>query len=333
MFQWSGGYISPAANSTLINYGTITYTGSGAGLAAYNFQNTPGAVLENDGSLITQGTGLFAIDDAMAVVNDAHGTIEIQGGTTIGGNHGTLGTLTSNGLIKKTVSAATATVATVFSNQGGTIQVDTGTLAMAAGGGTSTGGVFNVAQNATLDLTGGGSVSYSGAYTGSGAGTVSLSHGYLLVPSMGASFSFAPGMFQWSGGYISPAANSNSHQKYGIDHLHRLRCRSGRLQLPEHTGRAVLENDGSLITQGTGLFAIDDAMAVVNGLALRGTIEIPVGSTFGGNHGTTGTLTNNGSIDVESGTLVLAVAGVASTGGKFSVAQNAILDLTGERPM
>ena len=52
---------------------------------------------------------------------------------------------------------------------------------------TFTGGTFNVADHAVLDLTGGvdSYIYYTGTYTGSGAGTVSLNSGTLNINGSG----------------------------------------------------------------------------------------------------------------------------------------------------
>ena len=60
--------------------------------------------------------------------------------------------------------------------------------------------VINVAMGATVDLTGGNSVTYSGTLTGSGAGTVQFSNGTLNAGLGGISFNFAGNLFQWTGG-------------------------------------------------------------------------------------------------------------------------------------
>ena len=64
---------------------------------------------------------------------------------------------------------------------GTTFNVDSGATVNIQSG-TYTGGVtFNVGQGATVDLTGGQTVTYSGTLTGSGAGTVQLSSGTVVV--------------------------------------------------------------------------------------------------------------------------------------------------------
>ncbi len=72
-------------------------------------------------------------------------------------------------------------------SNGGTTQLNGGTIAS-----TGTGATFTVSQGATLDLTGGtDSVVYSGSFTGTGAGTVSLASGELVVGSGGRDLRFS----------------------------------------------------------------------------------------------------------------------------------------------
>ena len=89
------------------------------------------------------------------------------------------------GTFEKTAEAGTTSVASLaFDNaSGGIVTVTTGTLAL--GNGTLSGGTFNVSGSAVLNLTGGNAPTFTGTYTGSGAGTVLLGSGTLNVGSGG----------------------------------------------------------------------------------------------------------------------------------------------------
>src|ERR1035438_5937603 len=94
----------------------------------------------------------------------------------------------------------TSAIGASFNNQGGVVQVDSGTLTL-YGGGTSSNGVFNVASGAVLDLTGGSAPTWSGRLTGSGSGTVSLAAGSISAnPSL--TLDFTNNLFQWDGGTL-----------------------------------------------------------------------------------------------------------------------------------
>ena len=87
-----------------------------------------------------------------------------------------------------------------FNNQGGTVEVDSGTLSL-NGGGSSSNGLFNVAAGAVLDLTGGNSPTWAGEITGSGSGEVVLDAGTLFaVPTL--TLAFTNQLFQWDGGIL-----------------------------------------------------------------------------------------------------------------------------------
>jgi hypothetical protein len=111
-------------------------------------------------------------------------------------------TVINRGTLRKSAGAGTAFMSTRnFSNEGGTIDVKSGTLQISGPlnhgmiGGLSTGGVFTVAAGAALDLSGpGNTVRYSGTYTGSGAGAVRVRAGVLEVGTTGATFNFPPGL-------------------------------------------------------------------------------------------------------------------------------------------
>ena len=63
--------------------------------------------------------------------------------------------------------------------------------------------LFQLANGAVIDLTGGGSNNLSGTYTSTGQGTIELNNGTLNVGTAGATFDFPAGVFQWTGGTIT----------------------------------------------------------------------------------------------------------------------------------
>src|SRR5262249_48138359 len=133
--------------------------------------------------------------------------------------------------------------------QGGTIDVQRGTIDLASRVGSHTGATITVAAGAVLDLTPPGSASssltYTGAYTGSGQGTVQLTNLNLNVGVTGATFNFPAGMFQWTGGEIfGGAAGLNN---------------TGFITLAgtaTKTLSGVLNNAGTIPHTGTGNLAV-----------------------------------------------------------------------------
>ena len=188
-------------------------------------------------------------------------------------------------------------------------------------------------------------MNYSGSYTGSGGGTISLASGTLTLGASGATFDFPSGMFQWTGGTI----NTNGNTLTNVD-----------VMTLANANNVSLIGNGSLVNQGT----IDEtgagslAMGQYGGNGVNPKLDNQSGATFAfqGNAGITsydtpssfsneGTLTktggagtstiqsvtfaNSGAINVQTGTLALASTSGTSTGGTFDVAQGATLDLTG----
>src|SRR5262249_21353479 len=118
-------------------------------------------------------------------------------------------TLTNAGKIEKTAGSGTSSIQIGFSNTDGTLEVDSGTLSLATAGGTSTRGTFQVGQGATLDFTGGPNANLlTGAYTGSGAGQVTLAGGDIVIGSGGATFNFPAGFFLLTNGSLNLAGNN-----------------------------------------------------------------------------------------------------------------------------
>ena len=108
-------------------------------------------------------------------------------------------------------------------------------------GGTSTGGTYDAASGAVIDLTGGsGNTVFTGTYTGSGAGTVQFIVGEISIGNGGATFNFPGNLFQWDwnesngGAFISGALGDLTNL--------------GTMNL---TDEDVFDNDGTLFNYGT----------------------------------------------------------------------------------
>ncbi len=195
LFQWTGGNIAVASGSTFTNTGSLTLGNSAEVTLSGN------AV--NQGQVDQTGAGNLAIntfDNQAGATYDLSGT----GGLTIESYNEAF---TDEGTFQMTGSGTVA-LGCEFDLQGGTVEADSGTLALASEfGGTSTGGTFDVAQGAIVDLTGGNNnVTFTGTYTGTGGGQVQLNSGTLNVGVAGATFGFAAGLFQWTGGNIAVAS-------------------------------------------------------------------------------------------------------------------------------
>jgi Bacterial Ig-like domain (group 3) len=354
---------STTVTGSLTNVGTLTYSGStqlewdAAGTftnkgtlnlaAATTFALANGGTLTNSGVIADSiaGDG-FALNGGSTLTNQQSGMFDFQADSSFGFSS-TPGTLDNLGTVKKTAGTGTSALNVVFNNENGVIAATSGTISVdSAAGGAISGGTFNIGQGATLDLTGGATVSYSGSYTGTGLGTVSLNSGTLGIGSGGATFDFNPGLFQWTGGTINTSTGNLTN--------------TGTISLAGASGASeVLEGSGVLTNQGTinqtGLAFLDiDSPATLDNTtgtfdfqADSGISEDQTGGTFtnGGSlektAGTGSSIVNNGitfsntgTVSVQSGTLNLEDGGqsiISGTlaAGTWTVAAGTTLDLGG----
>jgi hypothetical protein len=228
-----------------------------------------------------------------------------------------------------------------FNLEGGTIQVNAGTLKLSRG--TSTGGTFNVATNSAVDITNGSEfVFWSGNYGGSGSGAVQLNNGGIQFQTPAGTFNFSDGLFQWTGGYIFAGGNSP------------LLTNIGTMNLIGSDNKEIdgggFHNAGMIIQTGTGNLVFGGNSFMTNDAT--GTYDIQSDSGMGSNgeidnYGTfkksagTGTSTIfansdpddfyfnllGGTVEADSGTLKLPRSYPGSTGGNFIVGQGAVIDL------
>ena len=238
-----------------------------------------------------------------------------------------VGTITNEGTIEKTVTTGTTTINSAFDNSG-TINVQTGTISLDSAGGTNTGGSFTVASGASLDLTGGTTVDYIGSYTGSGAGTISLESGTLAVGSGGATFNFPGPLFQWTGGIINTVSGNLTN--------------TGTINLAGTTGEeslragGTLTNDGTINQTGAASFTIDDGSTLDNSAGNTINFQADAMITTDLGH-SVGTITNEGTIEktVTTGTTTVtmgfgnsgtveAISGILSIPNAGLVASNTL---------
>ena len=270
--------------------------------------NNQGGTFDNQGTVL-QTTNGYYLYDSVTLENEA--TYDFTGNANVSnGNFSPSFVNTSTGLVEKTGGAGTSSIGLPFNNQGGTVDVQTGTLTLS--GGASTGGTLNAAAPGILDLTGGNTNTFGGVYSGSGSGTVSLSHGTLAVAAAGATFDFAPGLFVWSGGTISGSAGG------ALDNTGAITLTTSNEK--DLNNGLVLNNSGTILDKGTGNWQSYNhdvlnnlAGGLINMTATErltqfsggsGTVNNEVGAVFentgaGVTHSVT--LNNTGTVDIESG--------------------------------
>ena len=194
--------------------------------------------------------------------------------------------------------------------------------------GTFTGGVnFNVATGAVVDLTGGGTPSYSGTLFGFGGGTVQLASGRLYIGSGGMTLDFDNSTFQWTGGQIDAengdltnlgtmtiTAPVDFYNDGVLDNFGTIiQTGTGNLQLgTDGAFPATLINEAgaSYLLEGDGgISEISDSGSAPGQTSLSnaGTIQKTAG-TGTSYFAVLGSITNTGTIEADSGSISLEPA-------------------------
>jgi RHS repeat-associated protein len=281
-FDFAPGYLQ-VAGGTVTGPGVLTNVGS---LAITGAMTLDGVTLDNAGTVVWAAGRIYTANGP--VVNNT-GTWDAQANEFFEETDSTPGTFNNSGTVERTTGTGTGDFEQVlFNNLGGAI--DVASTALQIGGGASTGGSFNVAAGATVYL-----ASYSaatqtitGTYTGSGGGTLQLYAGDgpldLAIGSAGATFDFARGLFQWTGGPID--------------------------------GPGTLTNAGSLTLTGTGTLYLDPGRLVNSG-----TITVSGQTLDIGSGGATASVENTGSLGAQAGGVVKLNCPLATDGSGIVVGQ------------
>jgi hypothetical protein len=302
-------------NTTFVNEGTVVQIGSGGTIMG------------------TQGGNVYFNNESGATYQFASDS-SVLWGLNFYGQTSLSVPFVNQGLVWKSAGTGTSVLATAFNNLGGTVKVDSGNLIL-SGGGSSSNGVFAVANGAILDLTGGNSPTYAGVITGSGPGQVWLASGTLeAAPSL--VLDFPPGLFQWNGGNLQGIiTNIGTVTVSGTN--------TSTLTAPNTT----FVNEGTVTQTGSGgtfvgayganVYFDNEAGATYNfasdssigwGFNYYGQGPPPF-SNFGLVRKSAGTNTSSiwtsfvnnpgGSIEVDSGVLAIQQGGFAQNGGSFTV--------------
>jgi hypothetical protein len=309
MFQWTGGIIEGSYynGNPMANSGTMTvHVINGATLndgPAFD-----GCDLINTGTVNEQDSGSLLVY-ASVIHNEAGGIFDLQTD-----NGTSSGTVVNAGLFKKSGGSGTSAINSAFNSMGGTIEVDSGNLALLYGG-TSSNGTFVVAGGSTINLasTNNGST-MNGLFTGSGAGTVLVDNGTITTGSGSATFNLPGNMFQWNGGTIQ--SGSDYFTNAGTIHI------GGPVTLYSGVNRGTLVQGGGNLTLGGtlyneagGVYEFQSDTGIVNANSVlynAGTLR---------KTGGTGTSTIGAYTIYNTGTLQADIGTLAFTGGSFN--QNA----------
>jgi hypothetical protein len=366
---WTAGELQVGTGG-LLNTGTLTLDSAEIPLLQGDLNLYGGGTFQNAGIINQVGNGNLQLGGGgypTTVLDNLAGAVyDFQSDTGI--TYYQVGAVINAGTMEKTGGTGTTSISPFdFSNQGGTLEVNSGTLSVAAWDGeasanTSTGGNFVVAAGCTLELAGfphaGATDNYTGTYIGSGGGQILMDQGYLNVEGAGATFNMPVGMFHWTGGYITLNGNLTN-------------AASGVMSFDTGNGNYLyLEGTGSLLNAGTidhtgtgyldlyGTYNADGSYsptALVNQAGAIYNFQSDAGITYYRD----GTVTNLGTIEKTGGTSVSymnpfdfsnqggtleATSGTlqidagdpstsasanTSTGGSFITAAGASIELTG----
>jgi hypothetical protein len=314
MLNWTGGNFSGPGILTLGTGTTLTLSGDDpkeiGGVVAFGYIRNLGTIIQTGaGNLFNEGT----------LENTASGTYDLQSDAGLTSS----GFFTNAGTLRKSNGTGTSNVSNQFFNEGGSIEVQAGTLSLLLFS-ASTGGNFTAASRTAIELMG-TSDPLTGTYTGSGEGQVRFED-TLMIGSGGATFNFDPGLFQWVSGTINAAndlfTNNGTITLIGDD---------------TKFGLGYFLNNGAIIQTGGGSFYVQ---SMINMAA--GTYDLQsAGGISGGSFTNFGTFrastpssivcnfTNamGGTLDVVS-TLSLT-EGLTNDGGTVRVEDNGSLKVIG----
>ena len=292
MFQWTGGQMY---NFSVTNLGTINISNTPAVNASfYNH----GLVKLADGSAFNIYNGFFN--------NQSDGIIDLQGDASLVGT----APLFNTGLLKKSAGTGWSSIFPQFQNFGGTVEVDSGTLAVSlTSNNTISNATFIVQSGATFDLSiSNNNTLLGGVLTGSGGGTVFMNNGS-AVARYATTLDFPGSMFQWAGGLLggenSTLTNAGTINLTGPAGLHNYFVNNGTII--ESGAGDNNDNSGQLFNYG--VYEIqNNGGAALNYFYNYGLLEKTGGS---GTSVISATFNNSGVIQAGSGILLF-------TGGNFN---------------
>jgi RHS repeat-associated protein len=293
--QWDDGQI--AGPGVLTNTGSLNFNTDFDGVSV----TLNGAAINNQGTIVW-GNGVIYTSNAPVINN--YGTFDAQANAYVAPDNN-VGSFNNYGTLERTTGTGTADFSQLdFNNLGAAIDVDSSTLEL--GTGTSTGANIVVAAGAVLDFWAryGGTQTLTGTYTGTGSGTVAVQITgandpfIMAIGSAGATFDFAPGMFQWDDGQFA--------------------------------GPGTLTNAGSF-TVGVTAYLDLDSGALVN----HGTLLVSGATLNIGRAGATASVENTGSLAAGNGGTInlycqLSIDGSGTLGGDASGAIVVDGNLTGD---
>lgn len=301
--RMTGGRLE--GRGTLVAAGRFTFDGTESKVAA--------CVISNRG-ILAQGAGPLALEGGL--FNNAGATYLLGDGARLDGG----GVFFNYGVLLKS-GPATARIGCRLQNYDGLIEAQAGTLVL-AGGGVLSGGRFEAAAGAMLDLAGAAEdLLWRGLLTGQGSGVVQWAAGS-LDPRSDAMLQFPVGL-HWRGGTLrGQLVNLGLLQLDGtgtniicdgrLNNQRRIEQRGGTLQLVGSGARSYCYNEAGAVYD----FAAD-------GLAVRGEGPWHGDQSFN-NFGLLRKSAGGGTTEVQNcvfhnqgGVVEIATGTLAITGGSF----------------
>lgn len=180
MFEWTAGSLN-TGSAALTNAGHMTFTGGGVKFFNGTLNNLDHIIHGGSGPLqIQNGTFNNTVGAFYDFVSDA--------------GFGNAGTFANNGTVRKMGGAGVSDLQQNLVNTG-VIEAQSGTFDFNDFSSTLTGGHFVAAAGAVIKPPGG---TYTGTFTGSGAGVVRMEHASFTVGAAGATLNFPSGLLRWT---------------------------------------------------------------------------------------------------------------------------------------
>ncbi len=321
-----GGVIA-GASASAADVVSVTGAGDLNGLILSDATLADAGILTMDGSATLEGGGVLTVAAGASLDILANGAIGAAAG---------MGTLDNAGLVEKTGGDGTSYLTATLANTG-TLAADAGTLALAGGGGNLSG---TLSGNGTLLFTGGGNftldsgvvvsvaniaetsagteltlaapLSYDGGFVLANGATLALDNNTVTLSGKATTLDgtvSGPGTLMLTGS--ADLANLTAENGATVDV-------AGQASLDGPLTLGTASGDGASLMVGAG-----DTLALASAALISGTGTLVNDGVITGGNGLGATtisagLSNQGTLAVDAGTLVLN--GTASNAGVISVA-------------
>ena len=335
-----------AANATLdfpsgmVQVGDVTFAADANTLTNTGFLNFLSSTGYGPISMINQGTITNSGSSNLAIynfVNDTAGILDLEtdAGLADAGGNG----LTNMGVIRKSAGTGVSVLTTTFFNDGGSLDIESGSLAFQEGNFGYIAGPIYIATGSALDFETSNGVYVQGTLSSTGGGTVTMSSGWFDGPNADfgedanatGELDFAPGTLTFAGGDISDSVYGNFVNAGTIDfaasggplgwmyNSGTINFAGGQFDVEKGSGITNLPGGVinflaplALVTEAINCRIDNQGLIVVN--AGDSTMDLATPYPYDDLHRAPRHLTNEGTIEVASGTLIYPSVSLASGG-------------------